>query len=86
MYVTEIPKEVRDKRTEKIAEELLAEKFPKLMKALNPHIEKLNQLMHKKYENYTRHIINTLIQTSNNKNCQKEKRHIAHQPLSPSVP
>ena len=32
MYVTEIPKEVRDKRTEKIAEELLAEKFPKLMK------------------------------------------------------
>ena len=33
-----------------------------------------------------RHIINTLIQTNNNKNCQREKRHIAHQPPSPSVP
>ena len=42
MYVARVPKEVRDKRTEKIAEELLTEKFPKLMKALNPQTQKLN--------------------------------------------
>ena len=68
MYLTGVPKEVRDKRTEKIAEELLTEKFPKLMKALNPNIEKLNQLKQKKYKNYTRHIIIQSFKTSNKRN------------------
>ena len=42
IYVDGIQQEVRDKRIEKRTSQLLAEKFPDMMKTLNPQTEKLS--------------------------------------------
>ena len=42
MYVDGIQQEVKDRRIEKRTSQLLAEKFPDMMKTLNPQTQKLN--------------------------------------------